>query len=116
MTAYIVALIEVTDPEQYAEYTKHTPRLIAEHGGRFIGRGGAVHMLEGPPETRRVVILEFPSVEAAQRFYDSDGYTLAKALRQGAATGQFFVVEGFPEASFLAAVEASQALSFDDPA
>ena len=114
MTAYMVALVEVTDPERYAEYAKHTPRLIAEHGGRFIGRGGEVHMLEGEPETRRVVLLEFPSLDAAQGFYNSEGYGMAKALREGAATGQFFVVEGFPEASWLAAVEASNGLSFDE--
>ena len=58
MVAYLIARIDVTDPERYAQYTAHTPRLIAEAGGRFIARGGDVLTLEGPPEENRVVVLD----------------------------------------------------------
>lgn len=113
MAAYLIALVAVTDPEQYAEYTKHTPRIVDRFGGRFIARGGEVTTLEGEPETRRVVVLEFPSVEVAEEFYASEEYGMAKALRAGAAEGQFIVVDEMPEVAWLAAVEAASQQSFD---
>src|SRR5688572_19951689 len=59
MPAYIIVLADVTDPEQYAQYTKVTPSVVAHFGGRFVARGGRTETLEGPPETRRVVLIEF---------------------------------------------------------
>ena len=94
MSAYLIARVDVTDMEQYKEYMKVTPDLIASHGGRFIARGGEPLTLEGDQETNRVVLVEFPSVEAAQNFYNSDGYQAAIKLRQGAANGQFIVIDG----------------------
>lgn len=94
MPAYIIARIEVTDWNRYREYTKLTPAAIARFGGRFIARGGEVVTLEGPPETRRMVILEFPSLEQAKAFYHSEEYSQARKLREGVAIGQFLAVEG----------------------
>jgi uncharacterized protein (DUF1330 family) len=96
MLAYIIARIQITDWDQYREYTKRTPAAIAAFGGRFIVRGGEVLTLEGPPETGRIVVIEFPSVEQAKSFYNSVEYGQAKKLRIGAATGQFILVEGVP--------------------
>lgn len=94
MAAYIIARINVTDWEQYREYTKATPDAIAQFGGKFIVRGGEVTTLEGPEETHRVVLLEFPTFDQAQAFYVSPAYQNAKKLREGAATGQFLLVDG----------------------
>lgn len=94
MPAYILARINVTDPRQYAAYTAVTPGIIAQFGGRFLVRGGQTATLEGPEEKSRVVVIEFPSMAAAQGFYASTEYQAAKRLRAGAATGQFIVVEG----------------------
>ncbi len=94
MTAYLIAKINVTNMEQYKEYTKVTPAAIEKYGGKFIVRGGEVTTLEGPQETDRVVVLEFPSAEQAAAFYHSDDYQAAKKLRAGAATGSFIVVNG----------------------
>lgn len=94
MTAYIIVHMDVTDPEQYKEYTKLTPAVIEQYGGRFIVRGGSKVTLEGPEETRRIVVVEFPSMEQAQAFYRSPEYQQAKAVRDGAATGHFVAVEG----------------------
>ena len=94
MAAYIIARINVTDWEQYREYTKATPDAIEQFGGKFIVRGGEVTTLEGPEETHRVVLLEFPTFDQAQAFYASPAYQNAKKLREGAATGQFLLVDG----------------------
>ena len=94
MPAYLIARIRVTDPVRYQDYTKLTPAAIAKYGGRFIVRGGAVTVLEGPPENDRVVVIEFPSLERARAFWSSPEYGEAKAKRAGAATGQFLLVDG----------------------
>ena len=94
MAAYLLARVEVTDWDRYKEYMKKTPGAIAKYGGRFIVRAGEMVTLEGPEETRRVVLIEFPSYEKANEFYHSQEYQEAKKLREGAATGQFLVIDG----------------------
>ena len=94
MPAYIIARIRVTDWERYREYTKATPAAIARFGGRFVVRGGETITLEGPQETSRVVVIEFPNLDNAKAFYQSEEYSSAKKLREGAATGQFLAVDG----------------------
>ena len=95
MPAYLIARVHVSDWERYREYTKATPPAIEKYGGRFIVRGGETITLEGPPETGRVVVIEFPSLDQAKAFYHSEEYSRAKKLRQGAATGQFLAIEGY---------------------
>jgi len=94
MPAYIIARVEVTDWSRYQQYTKATPAAIARFGGRFIVRGGKLLTLEGQPETRRLVVIEFPTFEQAQAFYHSAEYRDVRKLREGAAIGQFLAVEG----------------------
>jgi uncharacterized protein (DUF1330 family) len=94
MPAYAIVLIEVTDREQYSKYTEATPPVIAQFGGRFIVRGGKTLTLEGQEEKRRAVVIEFPSFERAQAFYQSEEYQQVKKLRSGAATGTFIVIDG----------------------
>ena len=94
MAAYMIARVNVTDMRQYKEYTKVTPGVIAKFGGKFLARGGETMTLEGPEETQRVVLIEFPSLEKAKEFYDSPEYGEAKSLRQGAATASFIAVNG----------------------
>lgn len=94
MTAYLLARVEITDYDRYKAYMKETPGVIEKFGGRFIIRGGEVVTLEGAEETRRLVLIEFPSLEKAQEFYYSEEYQAAKRLRTGAATGQFLAIAG----------------------
>ena len=96
MPAYIIARVDVTDMDQYREYMKLTPAAIEQYGGRFIARGGEIVTLEGPEETNRVVIVEFPTFEQAKAFYASDQYQAAKALRVNAATASFIAIDGAP--------------------
>ena len=81
MTAYIIARVNVTDPEKYKGYMALSPGAIAAQGGRYLVRGGEMQTLEGEPESRRVVVLEFPTLEAAKAFYESAEYTAAREKR-----------------------------------
>jgi uncharacterized protein (DUF1330 family) len=94
MAGYIIARVNVSDPEKYKNYTDVTPGLIAKYGGRFIVRGGEIVTLEGPEETGRVVVIEFDSLEKAKTFYESDDYQAAIGLRAAASTGQLIAVAG----------------------
>lgn len=94
MTAYLIARVEVTDPAKYENYKALSPDALAAFGGRFLVRGGAHETLEGPEETRRLVVVEFPSLEQAKACYDSAQYQAAKAERDGAADMHMVVVDG----------------------
>lgn len=93
MAAYIIGRVNVTDPEQYAKYMARTPEVVASFGGKFIARGGPKETLEGPEETNRVVILEFPSYQRARDFFHSDAYQQVKQLRLDAADAQFVLID-----------------------
>ena len=95
MPAYMIADIDVTDAAKYEGYKALSPGAIAAYGGRFVSRGSAIETLEGSWRPQRIVIVEFPSVEAAKTFYHSPEYAKARAARAG-ATGHFnsIVVEG----------------------
>jgi uncharacterized protein (DUF1330 family) len=86
MSAFVITKIKVTNWDRYREYTQASPAAVAKYGGKFIVRGGEILTLEGPEETSRIVVLEFPSLEKAKAFYYSDEYQSAKKLREGAAT------------------------------
>lgn len=94
MTAYVIARVNVTDPDKYENYKALAPAAIKQYGGEYLARGGAVELLEGPAEDRRVVVLSFPDMDAARGFYNSPEYQAAKKEREGAAEGQFIIVEG----------------------
>jgi uncharacterized protein (DUF1330 family) len=92
--AYILVQVDVSNPQQYQEYAKQSPGIVASFGGRFLARAGRTLTLEGPPARPRVVLLEFPSFEKAQEFYQSPAYAAARKVREGAAQAQFVLVEG----------------------
>ena len=96
MTAYVIADIDVHDQEAYREYGALVPGTLKPHGGRFLVRGGAHETLEGEWQPRRMVVLEFPSVGDAKRWYESQEYAAAMAMRQRASTGSLVLVEGRP--------------------
>lgn len=91
--AYLLVQVDVTHEDRYAEYVKVAPDIVQKYGGRYLARGGRSLTLEGPPARSRVVVIEFPSYEAAERFYRSPEYSEARRLREGAAAAQFVIVE-----------------------
>jgi len=94
MSAYIVATVAINDPETYKKYTAKTPALVAKHGGKFIARGGNVDTFEGEAFNDRMVIIEFPSKQALQDWYNDPEYQQALLIRQSASNGRVLAVEG----------------------
>lgn len=94
MAAYIIVEVETTDEALMAEYRKHTPGAIAKFGGKFIVRGGKTKTLEGGWTPPRVVVLEFPSYEKAEEFYNSDHYKPILAMRLKAGKSKAILVDG----------------------
>lgn len=94
MPAYIVVETDIHDPDQYELYKQASPNAVTAGGGRFIARGGELAVLEGDWQPKRLVLLEFPNLDAARRFYDSPEYQEAKRLREGAARLNMVAIEG----------------------
>ncbi len=94
MTAYVIAEIDVHDPELYREYGALVPATLEPYGGRFIVRGGHCETLEGGWQPPRMVVLEFPTAERARSWYNSPGYSDAIQMRKRASTGKLILVEG----------------------
>jgi uncharacterized protein (DUF1330 family) len=93
-SAYIIANVDVTNPEQYEEYKKLSTIAMKAHGAEVCIRGGKVQVLEGDWNPSRFVMLKFPSVDAAKAFNDSVEYAAARQARQGAAVMRMLIVEG----------------------
>jgi uncharacterized protein (DUF1330 family) len=94
MPAYFVAEVDVTNPAGYEPYRPLAAASIAQHGGRFIARGGRAELVEGGPEPKRVVIIEFADAAAARRWYNSSEYQAALPIRQANSQARAFIVEG----------------------
>ena len=94
MAAYIVLNIDVTNPGQYAEYAKVAGATVERYGGRYLVRGGKAGRLEGSVEPKRLVVLEFPSLERANAWWESPEYREPKAIRQRASITDGVIVEG----------------------
>jgi uncharacterized protein (DUF1330 family) len=94
MSAYVVVDVQVHDPEGYAEYRQLSGASVAQYGGQFIVRGGAVEVAEGDWQPGRFVVIQFPSMEQAKTWYNSPEYTAAREIRQRYSTGKLLFVEG----------------------
>ena len=94
MAAYLIVDVSVTDPERYEQYKQMVPPTLALYGGSFVVRGGKTETLEGDWVPNRVVVLQFPSMAHAKRWWSSKEYAPALKLRQQSARTQMIVVEG----------------------
>jgi uncharacterized protein (DUF1330 family) len=94
VSAYVILDIEILDPEGYKEYIQLAPEAVRLHGGRYIARGGQNETLEGEWHAKRLVILEFASVEKAKQWLNSPEHAPTRALRHKYAKSNMVVVEG----------------------
>jgi uncharacterized protein (DUF1330 family) len=93
MAAYLIAEVDVTDTKAYEGYRPLAAASIARHGGKYVVRGGRTEALEGG-QPQRVVVLEFPTMDAARTFYNSPDYREARKIREAASRSRVFLVEG----------------------
>ena len=94
MSAYVLVEIEVTDQEEYAAYGKLANESVTNHGGRFIVRGGETEVFEGE-WAPRIVVLEFESLDAIRRWYNSDEYQKILPMRLNTTKSRLIAVEGY---------------------
>lgn len=93
-SAYIIANVHVTNPEQYEAYKRLSTIAMKAHSAEVCIRGGKVEVLEGDWTPHRMVMLKFHSIEHAKAFYDSVEYGAARKAREGIAVMRMIVVEG----------------------
>ncbi len=93
MPAYWIAHVTVLDGAAYKRYAAAATEAITLHGGRFLARGGAHVQFEGKDRPRNVVV-EFPSLGAAEACYRSAEYQAALEHARGASERDLVIVEG----------------------
>lgn len=93
MPAFVIAEIDIKDPEKYDSYKELTPATVSAFGGKFVLRGKPVKVLEGKWNHQRLIMLQFPSKEKAEAWYHSEAYQHAVSVRDDAATANFLLVE-----------------------
>jgi uncharacterized protein (DUF1330 family) len=94
MAAYVVADLNWTDPATRAEYGRRAREALARYGGRYVVAGGGPQPLEGGWNPVSIAVIEFPSLEQAHRWYDSEEYRPLRELRSHGATTRAVIVEG----------------------
>ncbi len=94
MKAYVIAVETVHDEAMFAEYRKLVPGTLAPFGGQFIARGGNLAVLEGQWQHPRTVIIEFPSRESAEGWYQSADYQKIIGLRLKSTSGNLVILDG----------------------
>ena len=94
MPAYFVVELESTNSEAMAGYRAAVPGTLEQYGGRFLVRGGATELIEGGPEPKRIVVLEFADAAAVKRWYNSPEYQKILPGRLNNSKSRAFIVEG----------------------
>jgi uncharacterized protein (DUF1330 family) len=92
--AFVIIDLSIHNKEGIVEYQKLAPLTITAFDGKFVARGGQTTTLEGDWKPERMVIIEFPSVERANEWWNSEMYSKAKLIRQKTANTKMIIVEG----------------------
>jgi len=94
MPAHLIANVEINDTAKFTDYMKATPSIIKQFGGNFLVRGGDFEICEGSWNPKRLVVVEFESMQKAKQFYNSPEYKAIKDLRQSSAYTEWVFVDG----------------------
>jgi len=94
MAAYVIVEMTVTDPVRIEDYRKLAGASVAAYGGKFPVRGGKFEVLDGDWKPQRIVVIEFPGIERAKEWHDSQQYRAACEIRNRAASTRMLLVEG----------------------
>ncbi len=94
MAGYVIADVDVTDPDMFAEYRKLVSATVEQFGGKYLVRGGESEVVEGDRTPHRTVVIEFESFERAKAWYHSDEYAPALKMRLDSANSSVIIVDG----------------------
>jgi uncharacterized protein (DUF1330 family) len=94
MSAYVIVEIDVTDPVGYEEYKKQAGATVAQHGGKYVVRGGKTEVLEGDWKPKRIVVLQFESMQRAKEWLNCEEYREPRKMRHRTAKTNMILVEG----------------------
>lgn len=94
MAAYLIFDVEIRDMARYQEFMAGVKPALEAAGARYLVRGGAHKVYEGDWEPRRIVLLEFPTAQAADDFYNGETYRKLKAIRDACSSARLVMVEG----------------------
>jgi uncharacterized protein (DUF1330 family) len=94
MAAYVIVEIEIVDPVGYEEYKKQAAATVHQHGGKYIVRGGTAEVLEGDWNPKRIVVLQFESMERAKEWLNCEEYREPRKMRHRTAKTNMILVEG----------------------
>ncbi len=95
MKYYAIAELDVTDPGWVGDYVATVTGIVERRGGRYLARTSRIEKIEGehaPPQV--FLIIEWPSKEAAEAFYDSDEYRPYRESRRAGARNEFTLIAG----------------------
>jgi len=99
MAAYLISDLTARDPEALQVYRTRAQASIAQYGGRYLARGGAIETLEGSWQPEMIVVVEFPDLERARAWYRSPEYAAALAVRDAALSRDLILVDGVAPAN-----------------
>lgn len=94
MAAYAILDVDVFDIEDFLRYQKAVAPLLAAAGARYLARGGEFRVYEGDYQPGRLILVEFPSLEAMDIFYESEGYQSLKIQREACSSCRILAVQG----------------------
>ena len=95
MKYYGIVEIDITDRSWVADYVKNVTPMLERYGGRYLARTSKIEMIEGERKKPQIIVLaEFPSREAAERFYQCDEYRPHLQKRQAGAKNEFLLIAG----------------------
>jgi uncharacterized protein (DUF1330 family) len=100
MAAYVIFDVDIRDPGRYQEFMLGVKPALERAGAKYLARGGAHKVYEGDWEPRRIVLLEFPSVEAFESFYSGATYQGLKGVRDACSSARLVSLEGISRLVF----------------
>jgi len=94
MAAYVIVEIDIKDPVGYEEYKNRAGASVLKYGGKYIVRGGRTEVLEGDWKPKRIVVLEFESMDRAKEWLNCEEYREPRKMRHRTAKTNMILVEG----------------------
>ena len=94
MAAYVIVDVDIYDIEHFLEYQQAIRPLVEHAGGRYLARGGEFTVFEGDYQPNRLILIEFPSLEAIERFQHSDAYRALEDQRLACSSARIIGLKG----------------------